>query len=268
MAIGLRQARSLLMCDFDGTLFDSMTPKAEAMYRAFVERYPELAGKRADSFKCFMDNGGRSTAEMIEATAQRLGVQPTDVERKELRDLYWELEKPLVRAHARFFEDTGELAGLADLGVAVAITTGTKHEDLHQLVAEANLTHVFSFVGGLSTKREEQGRPFAKGRPHLGFIARRLKGRVPPIYYYGDSIRDILVAKELGAMKMFFRQGSLDAGEIDAEIGKHPDLEIIRVSSSLDVVEDIAREVGRAQAPADAILRAAETRGAGTLLPR
>ena len=190
------------------------------MYRAFVERYPELVGKRADIVKCFMDNGGHSTADMIEATAQRLGVRPSDVESKELRDRYWELEKPLVRAHGGFFQDTAELAGLADHGVAVAITTGTRHEDLHALVAEANLAHVFSFVGGLSTKREEQGRPFAKGRPHLQFIARRLKGRVPPIYYYGDSIRDIHVAKEVGATKMFFRQGSLGAREIDAEIEK------------------------------------------------
>jgi hypothetical protein len=106
------------------------------MYRAFVERYPELVGKRADIVKCFMDNGGHSTADMIEATAQRLGVRPSDVESKELRDRYWELEKPLVRAHGGFFQDTAELAGLADHGVAVAITTGTRHEDLHALVAE------------------------------------------------------------------------------------------------------------------------------------
>jgi len=246
MAIGLRQAQFLLMCDFDGTLFDSMPPNAEAMYRAFVERYPELAGKRADSVKCFMDNGGHSIAEMIEATAQHLGVRPSDVECRELRDRFWELEKPLVSAQGGFFQDTAELARLAEHDVAVAITTGTRHEDLRALVAEANLDHVFSFVGGLSTRREEQGRPFAKGRPHLRFITRRLRGRLPPIYYYGDSTRDIHVAKELGARKMFFRQGSLGAGEIDAEIAKHPDLEIMRVSNSLQVVEEIAREVGRA----------------------
>jgi phosphoglycolate phosphatase-like HAD superfamily hydrolase len=246
VAIGLREARTLLMCDFDGTLFDSMPPKAEAMYRAFVERYPGLVGRRADSVKCFMDNGGRSTAEMIEATARLLGVRLSDIERDRLRDRYWELEEPLVRAQAGFFEDTWELATLADHGVAVGITTGTRHEDLRQLVAEANLAHVFSFVGGLSTKREQQGRPFAKGRPHLRFIARRLKGRVPPIYYYGDSVRDVHVAKEIGAKKMFFRQSSLDALEIDAEIERHPDLEIMRVSDSLAVVEEIARDVSRA----------------------
>jgi hypothetical protein len=54
------------------------------------------------------------------------------------------------------------------------------------------------------------------------------------------------VAKEVGATKMFFRQGSLGAREIDAETEKHPDLEIMRVSNSLQVVEDIAREVRRA----------------------
>ncbi len=246
MAIGLRQARFLLMCDFDGTLFDSMPSKAEAMYRAFVERYPGLLGRRAESVRCFMDNGGRSTAEMIEATAQRLGIRLSDVEMMGLRDRYWELEKPLVRAQAGFFEDTAELAGLAEHGVAVAITTGRRHEVLRALVAEADLGHVFSFVGGLSTKREEQGRPFAKGRPHLEFIARRLKGRVPPIYYYGDSIRDVHVAKEIGAKKMYFRQSSLEAREIDAEIERHPDLEIIRVPDSLQVVDDITREVERA----------------------
>jgi hypothetical protein len=100
VAIGLREARSLLMCDFDGTLFDSMPPKAEAMYRAFVERDPGLAGRRAESVKCFMDNGGRSTAEMIEATARLLGVRLSDVESDRLRDRYWELEKPLVKAQA------------------------------------------------------------------------------------------------------------------------------------------------------------------------
>lgn len=234
------------MCDFDGTLFDSMPPKAEAMYRAFVEQYPDLAGRRADLVECFMDKGGHSTAEMIEAIAQRLGVRPSAIERKVMRDRYWELEKPLVSEQGGFFDDTKELAGLAGHGVAVAITTGTRHEDLTELVAEAGLGHLFSFVGGLSTKRENQGTPFTKGRFHLQFIARRLRGRVPPIYYYGDSIRDIHVAKELGAMRMFFRQGSLGAREIDAEIERHPDLEITRVSSSLQVVEDIAREVGRA----------------------
>ena len=246
MALGLRQAKFLLMCDFDGTLFNSMPPKAEAMYRTFVERYPELVGDRAKIVKCFMDNGGRSTADMIKTTAQRLGVQPSAVERKVMRDRYWEHEKPLVGVQGGFFQDTEELAGLAGHGVAVGITTGTRHEDLKELVAEANLGHVFSFVGGLSTKREEQGRPFTKGRPHLEFIARRLKGMVPPIYYYGDSIRDIHVAKEVGAKKMFFREGSLGAREIDAEIKKHPDLEILRVSNSLQVVESIAREVRRA----------------------
>lgn len=248
MAVALRQATLLLMCDFDGTLFDSMPSKAEAMFRAFVERYPELEGERAEIVGCFMDNGGRSTLEMIEATARCVGVRPSTVEQKAMRDRYWELEKPLVRLHSAFFRDTGELAVLAGYGVAVVITTGTKHQDLKELVAEANLGHVFSFVGGLSTKREEQGRPFAKGGPHLQFIARRLKGKVPPIYYYGDSVRDVHVAKEVGAKRMFFRRSSLGAKEIDAEIEKHPDLEIIRVSSSLQVVEDIIREVGRAEA--------------------
>jgi phosphoglycolate phosphatase-like HAD superfamily hydrolase len=246
MAIELRQATLLLMCDFDGTLFDSMPSKAEAMFRAFVERYPELEGERAEIVACFMDNGGRSTLEMIEATAARVGVRPTAVETKALRDRYWELEKPLVRDQARFFPDTGELARLADHGVAVAITTGTRHEDLKQLVAEAGLDDVFSFVGGLSTKREEQGRPFAKGRPHLQLIARRLKGKVPPVYFYGDSIRDIHVAQEVGATRVYFRQGTLGAREIDAEIAEHPDLEVIRVAGSLDVVENIAGEVRRA----------------------
>ena len=246
MAIGLRQAQFLLLCDFDGTLFDSMPSKAEAMFRALVERYPGLAGRRTECVRCFMDNGGRSTAEMIEAIAHSLGERPSSVDQKVLRDRYWELEKPLVKAQSRFFPDTWALAGLAELGVAVAITTGTRHEDLRELVTDANLAHVFSFVGGLSTRREEQGRPFSKGRPHLQFIARRLKGRIPPIYYYGDSIRDVDVAKEVRAGKMFFRQGSLDAREIDAEIRKHPDLEIIRVLDSLQVVEDIAREVRRA----------------------
>jgi phosphoglycolate phosphatase-like HAD superfamily hydrolase len=246
MAIALRQATLLLMCDFDGTLFDSMPSKAEAMFRAFVERYPELEGERGEIVACFMDNGGRSTLEMIEATAARVGARPTAVETKALRDRYWELEKPLVRDGARFFPDTGELARLADHGVAVAITTGTRHEDLKRLVAEAGLDHVFSFVGGLSTKREEQGRPFAKGRPHLQLIARRLKGKVPPIYFYGDSIRDIHVAQELGATRVFFRQGTLGATEIDAEIERHPDLEVIRVDGSLDVVANIAGEVRRA----------------------
>lgn len=245
MAVALRQAALLLMCDFDGTLFDSMPSKAEAMFRAFVERYPELKRERADIVACFMDNGGRSTLEMIDATAARVGARPTAVERKALRDRYWELEKPLVRDGARFFPDTWELARLADHGVAVAITTGTRHEDLKQLVAEADLGHVFSFVGGLSTKREEQGRPFAKGRPHLQLIARRLKGKVPPAFFYGDSIRDIDVAREVGATRMFFRQGTLGASEIDTEIEEHPDVEIVRVSSSVQVVESIAGEVGR-----------------------
>lgn len=247
MAIALRQATLLLMCDFDGTLFDSMPAKAEAMFRAFVGRYPELERERAEIVQCFMDNGGRSILEIIEAIAVRVGVRPLALERRALRDRFWELEKPLVRDHSRFFPDTGELARLAGHGVAVAITTGTRHEDVNQLVAEAGLGHVFSFVGGLSTKREEQGRPFAKGRPHLQFITRRLKGSVPPIYFYGDSIRDIHVAREVGATKVFFRQGSLGAREIDAEIEGHPDLEIIRVSSSLDVVENVARAVGRRQ---------------------
>jgi phosphoglycolate phosphatase-like HAD superfamily hydrolase len=237
------------MCDFDGTLFDSMPSKAEAMYRMFVERYPEVVGDRAVIVECFMDNSGHSTADMIEATAKCLGVRPSADEMKVMRDRYWDHEKPLVRVHGGFFQDTEELAGLASHGVAVAITTGTRHEDLRELVAEANLRHVFSFIGGFSTRREEQGRPFTKGRAHLEFIARRLKGRVPPIYYYGDSVRDIHVAKEVGAKKMFFRQGSLGAREIDAEIKKHPDLEILRVSNSLQVVETIAREVGGHKGP-------------------
>jgi hypothetical protein len=44
---------------------------------------------------------------------------------------------------------------------------------------------------------------------------------------------------------VFFRQGTLGAREIDAEIEQHPDVEIVRVSSSVQVVESIAGELRR-----------------------
>lgn len=218
MALPLLKAEHLLMCDFDGTLFDGMNPKAEALHQTFSEFFPSLARRKNAIMKSFFDHGGRSTEDIIQGTAERMNVNLDDAVLQKMRGRQLELERKFVEEKGRFFEDSRNLKELENHGIAVGITTSGDQPLVHGLVHREGYQDVFSFIGGRGFEWEEKtGGQFRKGKSHLELInAYRQRHGLPPlsISYWGDTVKDLEEAVALGAEKIFMRQGTMSRKDI------------------------------------------------------
>lgn len=207
---GPNRANALLMCDFDGTLFNGMRAKGEAHHAAWSKEFPRRKFEKEDIIARFMSHGGKPIETIMRETAKELGLEPSGEAFKRMVQTYLDEEPKLTAAKSAFFPDTKHLSGLQELGVAVGITTGSPQKDLRDLIERHGLTRVFSFIGGWDKGRSVAGgSEWKKGQAHLDLIE-KWAGRKLPVYYYGDTIADIDFAKQLGSKAMFMREGTLN----------------------------------------------------------
>lgn len=255
MALSLKTAKYLLLCDFDGTVFDGMNPKADALVSTFnthrssfflnVTRVGSPARlmpfKPSEIRTGFFEHAGKQTEEVIQSVfLDVFKSKPAGNLLDAMVKTQLENEKNFVEKDGKFFEDTRKLKELEDHGIAVGVTTGGEHSLVQSLVKKENHEDVFSFVGGRAFGHEENsGVEFRKGVPHLDFINRWRRNLGPiPVYYYGDTVKDLEVGVALGARKIFMREGTMSRGQILAAaermgLQKH----VIVVKHSGQVVE-------------------------------
>ncbi len=206
----------LLACDFDGTLYQGMVPKAQALLKTFEHHFPGQFNAREKTLilKSFFEHGGLPTETILNGTAAKLGVNISG-KLKEITATQLANEKELVKASGKFFPDVDELGELEKLGIAVGITTSGEHDLVTHLVRREKKEGLFSFYFGRHYGREKKGLQFAKGVPHLEFIKKLLHGRdLPRIAYYGDTPADLDTARKMNAEIIFMRQGTLSSKRI------------------------------------------------------
>ena len=207
--------KAILFCDFDGTLYAGMGPKAEALYLTFKEFFPDKVneGNKAYVMQSFFDHGGKSTEEILAGTAKRLGI---DIQGKlpHMTEVQLKNEKALYDKKGKFYPDVDALRKLHGMGIAVGVTTGGEHEVVNNAVEREGKMGVFSFVFGRHHGLEKEGTPFRKGGPHLEIVKKHLGKNMPPVFYYGDTHADLDTAKSMGAQMVFMREGTITKKKI------------------------------------------------------
>ncbi|NYZ75459.1 HAD family hydrolase [Candidatus Micrarchaeota archaeon] len=204
---------ALIVFDWDGVLYRGVKVKLRAFGQACREKASLPSRYAVERYW----EGGRNNFEVFEREYREyFGRQPPENLAKQMQARYSELLKGRIEKAGLFKEVKTALAGLAEDGHTLAISSSANPESIASLLAANGIRYHFNEVLGTTTKK----RAFTKGKPHLSHLQQKFGVPASKIVFVGDAPEDMRVGKEFGAITVG-RRGTCSEEKLRAAGARH-----------------------------------------------
>jgi phosphoglycolate phosphatase len=179
--------------DWDGTLVDNMSVKAQSFGQTIVESYPALAGLEEDVSALYLATAGIPREAQLTTVEERYHLTPLTASARaawstRFTQAYSAQTPPL------FPDALSTLESLDEGAYHLFISSGVPIADLIQHLNEhPAVEHYMQVILGSQDD-------FVKGKPHIQYVANKLHLSPEEILFVGDAIHDVQCAREAGCM--------------------------------------------------------------------